>query len=290
MSGTPEANKLFEVLRQELTLRNYSNKTFKAYRSCLRGFVKYFAPRHPRELTENNIRAYLLYLIEQKHLSISTINQVFNAIRFLYVELYNQPFKVGSLPRPLRYRKLLTVLSEEEVLRILDSVVNIKHRAVLSVIYSGGLRGGEAVKLRISDVDSGRMLIHVNGAKGRKDRYTLLSDETLELLRNYFKEYRPHEFLFEGANGRRHYSERSVESIFTEAKIEAQIKKEVTVHSLRHAFATHLLESGTDLRYIQELLGHASSKTTEIHTHVTQSKLGKIVSPLDRARKKLKRK
>ncbi len=281
--------KLFEALRQELKLRNYSHKTFKAYRSCLRGFVNFFAPKHPRELSESEIRRYLLYLIEEKHFAVSSINQVFNAIRFLYVELYDLPFKIGSLPRPLKNKKLPVVLSEEEVLRILDSVHNLKHKAVLTVIYSGGLRVGEAVKLRLSDIDSERMLIHVRGAKGRKDRYSLLSDETLQVLRIYFKEYRPKDFLFEGANGRRNYSERSVESVFAEAKSAAQIKKEVTVHSLRHAFATHLLESGTDLRYIQELLGHASSKTTEIYTHVTHSTLGKIESPLDRARKKLKK-
>ncbi|HUI31612.1 MAG TPA: site-specific tyrosine recombinase/integron integrase [Candidatus Acidoferrales bacterium] len=290
-AGRPDrSGSLFELLRQELSLRNYSHKTFSAYRSCLRNFVNFFSPKNPRELNESDIRRYLLYLIEQKHLSISSINQVFNAIRFLYVDLYQQSFKVGSIPRPLRYRKLPTVLSEEEVLRILDSVRNIKHRSILSIIYSGGLRVGEAVKLRVSDIDSKRMLIRVCGAKGRKDRYTLLSDETLELLRDYFKKYRPKEFLFEGANGRKHYSERSVESIFADAKAAAQIRKEVTVHSLRHAFATHLLEFGTDLRYIQELLGHASSKTTEIYTHVTHSKLGRIMSPLDRARRKIKEK
>jgi len=151
------------------------------------------------------------------------------------------------------------------------------------VIYSAGLRVGESVRLKIEDVDRERRLIHLRGAKGKKDRYTLLSDVVLDQLREYYKMYKPREYLFEGAEGRRHLAERSIQNVFHRAIRDAGIRKEVTVHSLRHSFATHLLEAGTDLRYIQEILGHNSSKTTEIDTHVSRKTLGRIVSPLDQA-------
>lgn len=281
---------LFEVLQQELKLRNYSHKTLKAYRSCLRSFVKYFAPRHPRELTGADVRKYLLHLIEEVGLSTGSINQAFNAIRFLYVELYKKAFVIDEVPRPLKEEKLPTILSQEEVVRIFDAVRNVKHKTILMLIYSAGLRVGESVRLKISDVDSQRMLIHLRGAKGRKDRCTLLSEAALEQLRAYYKEYKPKEYLFEGANGRIHISERSVQHVFERAVAASRIRKPVSVHSLRHSFATHLLESGVDLRYIQELLGHSRSETTEIYTHVSKKSLGKIVSPLDRAMKQIKSK
>lgn len=281
-----ETNKqptLFEVLTSELRLRNYSHKTLKAYKSCLRSFLKYFAPRHPRELTEEDIRAYLFHLIQEQQLSPATVNQVFNALRFLYVELYKRPFVIGSIPRPRNEKHLPIVLSQEEVLKVFDAVNNLKHKVLLMLIYSAGLRVGESVRLRIEDIDSTRNLIHLHSAKGKKDRYTLLSDSVLEKLREYYRAYKPKEYLFEGANGRKHLAERSVQSIFKDAVAKTGIRKKVSVHTLRHSFATHLLESGTDLRYIQEILGHSSSKTTEIYTHVSQKALGKIVNPLDQA-------
>ena len=280
--GAPRQG-FFEVLRKELTLRNYSPRTVKAYRSCLRSFVKYFAPRHPRDLTQTDVREYLLHLIGEKNLAAATVNQVFNALRFLYVELYKMPFTIGNIPRPKKEKQLPVVLSQEEVVKILDAVENLKHKTLLMLIYSAGLRVGEAVRLKIEDIDSQRRLIYLKGAKGKKDRYTILSDVALGSLRKYYKEYKPKDYLFEGAEGRRHLSERSVQNVFGRAVKVAGIRKQVTVHSLRHSFATHLLESGVDLRYIQELLGHSSSKTTEIYTHVSQKTLGKIVSPLDTA-------
>ncbi len=173
------------------------------------------------------------------------------------------------------------VLSQEEVAKILSSVDNVKHRAILMLVYSAGLRVGEVVKLKIEDIDSQRMLIHIKGAKGRKDRYTMLSETALKVLREYWEEYRPQKWLFEGAKEGRYLSTRTVQAIFEQAKEKAGIKKDVSVHSLRHSFATYLLEGGTDLLYIQELLGHASSKTTEIYTHVSSKTLSKIKSPLD---------
>jgi site-specific recombinase XerD len=173
------------------------------------------------------------------------------------------------------------VLTKQEVSRILSAVSNIKHRVILMIVYSAGLRVSEVVKLKVEDIDSQRKLIHIKGAKGRKDRYTLLSDMALQALRQYYTEYRPQGWIFPGAKAGRHVATRTVQAIFEQAKKEARIKKDVSVHCLRHSFATHLLESGVDLRYIQELLGHKSSKTTEIYTHVSTASLGAIKNPLD---------
>ena len=223
----------------------------------------------------------MLYLIEDKHYSAGSINQVFNAIRFLYVELYKRPLTIAGIPRALKDEKLPTVLSQDEVVKILDAVTNVKHKTILELIYSAGLRVGKSVMLKISDIDSKRMTIHVQGAKGRRDRYTLLSEFALAQLREYYKEHRPSEYLFEGAHGRKHLSERSAQSVFDHAAKAAGIKKPVSIHTLRHSFATHLLEAGVDIKYIQELLGHSRVKTTKVYTHVSQKSLGKIVSPLD---------
>lgn len=274
---------LFETVRREMRLRNYSPKTIKAYKSCLRTFTRYFSPRHPRDLSDADIRKYLLHLIETEQYAASTVNQVLNAIRFLYVELYKRPLMLGNIPRPQKESKLPVVLSSNEVLSILGAVDNLKQRTILMLIYSAGLRVGEVVRLKIPDIDSDRKMIHLRGAKGKKDRYTLLADSIVQNLRDYYKKYRPQEFLFEGGNGRQHYSERSVQAVFARAAHKAGIRKNVSVHSLRHSFATHLLEGGTDLRYIQELLGHGSTRTTEIYTHVSRRVLGKIASPLDQA-------
>jgi|SRR6267378_4395893 len=271
----------FEAVRRDLRLRNYSHKTIKSYVSCLRSFVAYFRPRHPRDLRETDIRDYLLCLIEERSFAAGTVNQVFSALRFLYAELYKMPFAIKNIPRPRRGRALPTVLSQEEVMRILAAVENLKHRTILMIIYSAGLRVGESVRLKLTDIDGSRGLIHLRSAKGDKDRYTVLSNFVLEQLRMYYTKYQPREYLFEGAEGRRHLSERSVQHAFERAATASGIRKRTSVHTLRHSFATHLLESGTDLRYIQELLGHASSKTTEIYTHVSNKALGKIVSPLD---------
>lgn len=174
------------------------------------------------------------------------------------------------------------MLSREEIIGILSAIENIKHRAILLMTYSAGLRVGEVVRLRVEDIDSKRRFVHVKQGKGRKDRYTLLTDTALEVLREYFKKYRPESWLFPGGKENDHLTERSVEKIFEHAREAAGIKKNVSVHTLRHSFATHLLEDGVDLRYIQELLGHASSKTTEIYTHVSEAGIGRIKSPLDR--------
>jgi integrase/recombinase XerD len=279
----------YEKVRGELRLRNYSYKTIKSYTSCLRSFIKYIHPVHPREVSEEGIRKYLLHLITKEKLAASTVNQVFNALRFLYVELYNKPFVIGRLPRPQKEKKLPDVLNEEEVLRIFRAVANLKHRTMLMLAYASGLRVSEVVNLKIEDFDAERNMIHIRGAKGKKDRYTLLPISLKEVLHRYWKEYGLGKtgWIFPGDKQNYHLSVRSIQHVFERAIQKAGITKPVSMHTLRHSFATHLLEQGTDLRYIQELLGHESLKTTEIYTHVSKKAIGKIKSPLDTLTKQL---
>lgn len=186
-----------------------------------------------------------------------------------------------DLERPKKEKKLPEILSKNEISKLLKAVKNLKHKAILYLVYSAGLRVGEVVKLKPTDIDSDRMLIHIIQGKGKKDRYTILSETALSILRQYVKVYKPEHWLFPGQHPDKHLTERSVQKVFGNARIDAKIRKNVSVHNLRHSFATHLLEGGVNLRYIQELLGHSSSKTTEIYTHVTQKNLSNIISPLD---------
>lgn len=186
-----------------------------------------------------------------------------------------------DLERPKKEKKLPEILSKNEISKLLKAVKNLKHKAILYLVYSAGLRVGEVVKLKPTDIDSDRMLIPIIQGKGKKDRYTILSETALSILRQYVKVYKPEHWLFPGQHPDKHLTERSVQKVFGNARIDAKIRKNVSVHNLRHSFATHLLEGGVNLRYIQELLGHSSSKTTEIYTHVTQKNLSNIISPLD---------
>jgi len=263
-----------------LTLRKYSERTISTY-LCLFGMFKDHYQKKPlNEITDEEIREYLLHLTTNKNVSDSYLNQAVNSIKFYYEKVLGRPRNEYYLQRPRLSRKLPEILSMEEVALILRAVSNIKHRCILFLIYSGGLRLGEVINLRVKDIDSARMTMKVRQGKGKKDRYTLLSDKALELLRVYFRQYRPKIWLFEGEDGSR-YSYRSVQEIFYKAVRKSGVKKHATVHTLRHSFATHLLESGTDIRYIQELLGHSNIKTTLIYSHVTRRGLGGIRSPLD---------
>ncbi len=269
----------FHILERELVSRKYSPKTVKSYLHYNRELVK-FAGKSPPEINESNIKDYLFHLVEKKDSAASTLNIVVNALNFYYGKILKRDF-VYEIKRPRKDKKLPVVLSQEEVTMILSSVSNIKHKAILMLIYSAGLGVSEVVKLEKGDIDDERKLIHVKGAKGRKDRYTILSDVALSVLNQYFERYKIQKWLFSGSKSEGRISTRTVQAIFESAVNLADIKKDVSVHCLRHSFATHLLESGVDLRYIQELLGHASSKTTEIYTHVSNKNLRKIKSPLD---------
>lgn len=221
-------------------------------------------------------------LLDEKNSTHTYINQAISALKIFFKEVLKKPKVLINVPRPKKEKKLPDILSQQEVLRLLEAVDNVKHKAIMLLIYSAGLRVGEVVRLKAEDIDSERNLIHIRQGKGRKDRYTLLSSMALDALNLYIELYGPYKWLFPGAEPGRHITERSVQKVFDGAKERAGIRKDVSVHTLRHSFATHLLEAGTDLRYIQELLGHQSSKTTEIYTHVSKKELGRIQSPLDR--------
>ncbi|MFN8356324.1 MAG: site-specific tyrosine recombinase/integron integrase [Spirosomataceae bacterium] len=258
----------------------YSERTIKTYKSLFEEFINHYPTVEIDKLDEQKIVAFCQYLVIDRKVSASYQNQAINAIKFYYERVLGGQRKFYFLQRPDKERALPTVLSTTEVTTILKATQNLKHRAILTVIYSAGLRVGELINLKIKDIDSERKQIRVEQSKGKKDRYTLLSMKTLELLRVYFKEYRPQLYLFEGQDGGQ-YTARSVQAFFAEICHKAGIKKKVKVHTLRHSFATHLLENGTDLRYIQVLLGHESTKTTEIYTHVTTKGFEQIKSPLD---------
>lgn len=273
----------YDKVRSELRLRNYSNKTIKPYISYLRSFVKYFSPKHPRNVAEDDIKKYLLHLLVDEKRSASSVNQIFNALRFLYVELYEKPFVIGKLPRPQKEKKLPDVLNEDEVLRIFKSVPNLKHRTMLMLAYASGLRVSEVVSLKIEDFDGTRGLIHIHNAKGKKDRFTVFPESLRGQLIEYWKKYKlgTSGWLFQGDTSDKHLAARSIQAVLARAIQASGITKRVSMHTLRHSFATHLLDHGTDLRHIQELLGHQSVKTTEIYTHVSPKGLGRIRSPLD---------
>lgn len=268
-------------VEDEMKLRGYSAKTRKSYRNHLLQFKRYFNTRALLEIGAEEIRHYLLSLIDEKEVSQSYYNQAINAIKLLYGKVLNRPQEIEAVHRPRRERKLPVVLSRESVENMLNTVGNLKHKTLLILMYSGGLRVGEIVRIRPEDIDFDRKMVHIKRAKGRKDRYTLLSDLSIALLRSYISEYQPVKWLFPGAKVGRHLTEASVQKIVRAARQKAGIPQHATSHTLRHSFATHLLDAGVDLRYIQELLGHSSPKTTEIYTHVSKKDLGRIQSPAD---------
>ena len=274
-------DKLLDRVVRELKLKGYSPKTFKVYSGHIERFLCYTG-KDVNSLAPGDASEYLLYLLEDQKDSHSYVNQALSAIKFLCVHILKKEELIGNLPRPKKEYKLPDVLSQQEVVRILSEARNTKHRALLFLIYSAGLRVGEVVRLCLQDIDNERKLIHVRQGKGRNDRYTILSDTAWRELSRYIQEYRPDEWLFPGQQPGMHINERTVQKVFENVCNSAGISKDVSVHALRHSFATHLLEEGTDLRYIQELLGHKSSKTTEIYTHVSERDIRRIRSPLDR--------
>ncbi|GMQ60244.1 site-specific integrase [Vallitalea sediminicola] len=276
---TDSNDNIIRKYTQELTIQGYSSKTEKCYISHIKRFIDYIK-KDIIEITETDVKMYLSYLME-KECSHSYVNQTISSIKFLNEHVLHKLKLTVYVERPKKERKLPNVLSKKEVKSILASLQNNKHKTLLALIYSSGLRVGEVVKLKINDIDSQRMLIKIEQGKGNKDRYVMLSESILLQLRKYYKEYRPNKWLFEGADKDKHITERTVQRIFKNACEKGCVMKKVSVHSLRHSFATHLLESGTDIRYIQELLGHSSSKTTEIYTHVTNKNIMSIKSTLD---------
>lgn len=268
------------ALEQMLMLKRYSWRTIKSYKSSLRQYIMYYNDIKPSLISRKQINAYLMHLIRDKNITESYQNQIACAIKIFYSDVLYQSDKVDGLVQAKKPEKIPQVLTEGEVTRLLRAVDNLKHRCILMIIYSAGLRLGELTKLRLTDIQADEHRIFVRDGKGKKDRCTILAGKTEAMLRTYLALYKPVHWLFEGADGGA-YSDRSVQAIFTAAKERSKINPLATVHTLRHSFATHLLEKGVDLRYIQDLLGHESSKTTEIYTHITKKSWDKIKSPLD---------
>ncbi|WP_408894389.1 tyrosine-type recombinase/integrase [Paenibacillus taichungensis] len=268
-----------EPLQKALKLRGYSRKTIKAYSNQVERFLSSRALKDT-DVTTSNVQTYCLGLLE-RGISHSSVNQTISALRFYCKHVLHHPTEIQYI-RPKKQTKLPQVLSEREVAQLLTSVTNLKHKTILFLTYSSGLRVGEVVRLQCSNLDIERQTLIVRQGKGQKDRRTLLSNIAWEIVQEYIKEYRPQRWLFPGQSSDRHLTERSVQKVFEEARQRAGIDKKVSIHALRHSFATHLLENGTDLRYIQELLGHTSARTTQRYTHVSTKDIQRIQSPLDR--------
>jgi integrase/recombinase XerD len=275
----PEYRLCPEEFLLKLELRRYANSTVKTYVTFFELFINFHKDKELKALDENDIRVFLQHLIQKKH-SNSYVNQAINAIKFYYEVVLGMPNRFYEIERPRKESKLPKVISKEEILSIIENTNNIKHRCIVQLLYGSGLRRSELLNLKLHDIDSKRMLVRVVGSKGNKDRLTLLSKTALNDLRKYYTKYEPHIYLFEGKKGIK-YSGASVLKIVKTAAEKARIRTTVTPHVLRHSFATHLLESGTDLRQIQVLLGHGSTKTTEIYTHVATNTFESIKNPLD---------
>lgn len=266
--------------REMLQQKRYSLNTQKIYIAYMRDFATMFHKFDLRQVTKDQINRYILWLIREKGISGSQQNQRINAIKFYYEKVIGNPPEIYNIERPRKGFELPKVLSENEVLAILKASTNLKHKAILGTIYSAGLRRSELINLRIQDVQFDKHILYIRGGKGRKDRTSILSDSVGIILQRYLKTDKPNYWLFEGPN-RSKYSSTSISRILNTAVAKADIKKRVTPHMLRHSFATHLLEQGVDIRYIQSILGYESSKTTEIYTHVSTKSLAKVKSPLD---------
>lgn len=270
-----------EAFLNWLRSQRYSESTIKTYTEAITVFLRFFGDKPIREFTNADLIQFNTGYILKRKYSASYQNQVINAVKLFFRISTGTNLNPDQIQRPKRPNPLPNVLSTQEVASLLKVTENRKHRMLLSLIYSCGLRRGEVLNLKPADVDSDRNLLIVKEGKGKKDRIVPLSDKTIALLREYFKEFRPLTYLFEGQTPGEKYSEQSLRKVLEQAVKKAGIKKPVTLHWLRHSYATHLLESGTDLRYIQEILGHKSSKTTEIYTHVSTRYLQKIKTPFD---------
>lgn len=269
-----------EYLNKLKELR-YSENTLRTYKNAFEEFINYYPKYKLEDIDETLITDYLRYLVTERKVSLSYQNQAINSIKFYYERVLKGERKVYTIDRPRKEQALPVVLSEAEITKLIQAAENIKHRAILMLAYSTGMRLNELINVKLKDIDSKRMQIRVEQGKGKKDRYAQLSTVLLGVLRHYFREYKPREWLIEGVGGGK-YSARSIQQIMKAAVKKAGIKKKASVHTLRHSYATHLLENGVDIRYIQVLLGHESSKTTEIYTHVTTKGFDQIKNPLDK--------
>lgn len=269
-----------EEYKDLLIRKRYSPNTLKVYINMFQSFLNYYSEKDIKDITEDDIRKYQDYLVQKKKVSISTQNQAINSIKFYFEKVKDGDKMDIRIERPLKEKKLPEIISENEVFKLLKVTTNVKHKAIITMLYSSGLRRSELINLRLKDLDYDKNIVFVRGGKGKKDRTTILADNAILVLKKYLDLYYPNYWLFEGV-GRKQYSSTSIVSILRKASIKSKLNKIVRPHMLRHSFATHLLEQGVDLRYIQSLLGHSSAKTTEIYTQVRSHSLAKIKSPFD---------
>jgi len=274
--------KLRDQMLVDLQLSGAKPRTQKSYLREVENLAKYFN-RSPEELGEAELKEYMLYLINKRHLSEGTFRFYVAGLKFFYRTTLKRDWPVEKIKCPRSKRKLPVVLDLSEVEALFAVTKNLKHKAILMITYSSGLRVNETARLKLTDIDSKRMTVKVSDGKGGKDRYSILSQTALELLRQYWKKYRPTEWLFAGAEEHGHISMSSIQQLFQKAKKRAGITKPASVHTLRHSFATHLIEAGTSLHHVQLLLGHRSPTTTTVYLHVSRLNLSQVISPLDRA-------
>jgi integrase/recombinase XerD len=270
-----------EKFKQWMHSKRYSPSTIKTYSEALKSFLIFYREKPVAEITNEDVIVYNNDYILKNNLSASFQNQIVNAIKLFFQTIRETKMMVDKIHRPKRSKLLPNVLSKEEVKSIIEALTNVKHKTMLSLIYACGLRRSELLNLTFKDIQSDRKLLVIKQSKGKKDRIVPISDKIIEMLRDYYKQYLPKTWLFEGQQESTKYSDRSLEEVLKKSIRLAGINKPVSLHWLRHSYATHLLESGTDLRYIQELLGHSSSKTTEIYTHVSTKNIQNIKSPFD---------
>ena len=282
LSGISEQNKK-EYLRMhdQLSLKSYSVNTKRIYLAEFTHLLKLIKKHPVDQLTPKKLKDYFLYCLHQEGMRERKLNGKINAIKFYFEQVLHRERMFFDIPRPKKPLTLPKMLSKAEVKKIFTETTNLKHIIALKLCYGMGLRVSEVVKIKLNHVDSSRMVVLIVAAKGKKDRYVPLPNSLLPQLRTYYKQYKPKDYVLEGQYGGA-YSKGSVQQVFKKAMRKAGIKKKIGVHGLRHSYATHLLEAGADMRFIQELLGHDSIKTTQIYTKVSPQSLSKVTSPLDR--------
>jgi integrase/recombinase XerD len=276
-----EVQEITENFKRWLLAKRYGDSTIKTYTQAISVFLNYHYDKAISQIDNQDLIDFNNDYILKNKFSASYQNQVINAIKLFLQTIAQKRLDANLIHRPRREKRLPNVLSKEEVKLILESLNNIKHKSMLCLIYACGLRRSELINLKMTDVDSKRGILIIRQSKNKKDRIAPLSSKIVEMLREYYRIYKPKSWLFEGQKANTQYSEKSLESVLKNALSKTKIQKRVTLHWLRHSYATHLLENGTDLRYIQELLGHSSSKTTEIYTHVSTKNIQQIRSPFD---------
>lgn len=279
---SPDIQQRLRAMAGKVKLKGFSAQTGRSYGHHLKEYFTTISKKYnPDAVTKEIIEKYLLWRLEKKEPSESDMNSHINAIKFYYEQVLGRSRMLFELPRPKKPLQIPRMFSKEDIEKILKVVDNLKHKTILLLCYSSGLRVSEVVCLRVKDIDSNRMVINIRAAKGKKDRIVPLSPTTLKYLRSYFKEYKPTDFFFEGQFKGEPYSSRSIQKILTTAKKNARVNKPGSIHALRHSYATHLLDKGVDITYIQKILGHSDLKTTLRYLHVTNRDLSRIESPLE---------